>query len=310
MRTDHYDSESSAHALARDLDEAMRHGSLHGAQMIAASILRLGCTAPTVLERVARMHYTLGDMQRALDVIDGAAEQTAALTVLRACCLLRAGQMREALATLEQCGRTATAPIAARLLHALLLMEDAADAAEGIALLRSNIALAEDHASHAALICGLIARKRPGEARAELTRLLECGHLGMQWPSPLLFARSFGIPESCIDTRPASADVEILANELICNESIIDALLAAQEIEPNHDTLTLLQRALLRCGSQLRDPAMAIAAHVRITRLLGDDAAARRWLTVGMRQHPMSLALRSLADDLPERQSDMWRIAA
>jgi len=298
-------------ALASDLERAVARGLTHAADALAAAVLRTGCTDATVLERVARMHDARGEWDRALEVVDAAEQQTASLALLRACCLVRLGRIHEALDHLSSQTQTTTSPLAARLLYALLHL-DQGDTRDAIALLRQNATLCDDHHTQAALACALIAAGRPHDARIALDRML-AGRLHSDlWPGAVQFGRSFGIPECDISDDSTAADVETLATELTANESVIPTLIASQKLRANRTTLVLLQRSLRRCASQLADPVACIVARVEIEMLLGDTASAHRLIETGLRDHPMSLPLRSLHDQLQaQQQTDQTpRVAA
>ncbi len=297
MRNSPDNTKVLARALAGDLERAVARGLTHAADALAAATLRTGCREATVLERVARMHDVRGEWDRALDVIDAADQPTASLLLLRACCLVRLGRIHEALSQLASQTQTTTSPLAARLLYALLLL-DQGDTRDAIALLRQNVTLCEDHHTSVSLVCALIASERFHDARIALDRMLADRPYSDLWPNAIHFARSFGIPECHIDETPTAADVETLAAELAANERVTTILIESQKIRPTQTTLILLQRALRRVAPQLSNPVTCVVAQAEIEMLLNDIPAARRLLDAGLRDHPMSLSLRSLRDRL------------
>ncbi|MCZ6837243.1 MAG: hypothetical protein O7G85_15820, partial [Planctomycetota bacterium] len=85
--------------------------------------------------------------------------------------------------------------------------------------------------------------------------------------------------------------VESLARELSDQESLIPVLVAAQRLEHDPQTATLLERVLQRLLPTLENPQPAYEGLVHLTKLRGDLNAARTWARQGVEAHPHASGL-------------------
>ena len=86
--------------------------------------------------------------------------------------------------------------------------------------------------------------------------------------------------------------------ELITFEPAITTLTEAQQRRAHLPTALLLARAIEQALADLSDRSSAMHALARLSVLLGDTDAARRWAEQGLAANPMSAALVLLVEQL------------
>ncbi len=270
------DDRAIARELAALLDRAMNLNQWAHAERIAHTAARLTRDHPILAERLARLRAARGEFEIALTIIDSCITQPASMRLLRAICLLQLGRRHEAHLDLHEWSRRSSAPLHARLILALLELDEGDDEAAAIALQR-NLRQIEDPHTLAALLLMAVSRGRSTLAGlwARRLRAAIASH-----PSPALFhtmlaACGFAQREAGVPDSPAAAAT--LATELIGNEHLLPALVEAQRLEGDHAAARLLINALRQAVDELDDPCAACAALADLYVMLGEREVAAAW---------------------------------
>lgn len=265
----------------------------------AASIIddagRAFRAVPDIAEQIARFHLAVDRPDRALHALDDAIVQTTALRMLRNICLVVAGCTGAARADLERWIRRDGAPFEA---HTLLAHLNAArgDLAAARTLLESIVQSDSNPHALAALVAICMEQGADADAArwADLLRasctLHDCD------PALDRLLDALALPPTERPVPLPDVHINAFAVDLVAHEEIIPVLAAAQEIEPDGDTIGLLIAALEQALPDLQRPATGYASLARLARLAGDLDSARHWIGEGRRAHPRSTELASLAE--------------
>jgi len=286
-----------AKALADAIDRAMHMGLWGQAERIARSASRIGPTSSRLTERLARLRLAQDDAEVALAIIDGCAEMTASLRMLRAACLMQLGRKQEAHADLLRWSKKSASPIDARLMLALLEWEAGDDCAATLTLMR-NLKHLEDPRTLELLLLIAVAQDRRDRARFWARRLQEVSVFGIGSPYLNLLCCSLQVPPGRDAAEPTDAQVTMLAMELISAEQVIPSLVEAQRHHPSRGAATLLYRAIKHALDDLTDQARAAEALAKLALLLEEPAAAEHWARKGLERNPMSATLTMLLQHL------------
>ncbi len=249
-------------------------------------------------ERQARAMLAAGDLAGALDFAERQAAPTSASRLLINTCRTLAGRRVEAQLDLVEWSKRSCCPMDARLMLALLQIDDG-DRARAIATLNRNLAQIDDPRTIQAIILIQLERGDAAEAQRWAQRLQS---LAINWtdrPAVSAWLTAMGLP--CVDAsaEPPDALVEQLALELLACESVIASLEAAARYDRSQPRALLLLRALESAFDRLEAPGSACEAMARLALTLDDTATARRWIDAGLRINPLSAPLAILLAELP-----------
>ncbi len=249
-------------------------------------------------ERRARALLAQGDVAGAAELAERLATPTSASRLLANVCRALAGRRVEAQLDLVDWSKRACCPMDARLLLALLQIEEG-DRARAIASLNRNLAQIDDPRTIQAIILIQLERGDAAEASRWADRLRS---LAMNWTDrPVIsgWLNSLGLEPGDVAAEPPDALVEQLALELLACESAIVSLAAAARYDRSRPRALLLMRALESAFDRLEAPAPACEAMARLALTLGDTASARRWIDTGLKLNPLCAPLAILLAELP-----------
>lgn len=249
-------------------------------------------------ERQARAMLAAGDTAGALDFAERQAAPTSASRLLINACRTLAGRRVEAQLDLVEWSKRSCCPMDARLMLALLQIDEG-DRARAIATLNRNLAQIDDPKTIQAIILIQLERGDAAEAQRWAQRLQ---NLAINWtdrPAVSAWLGALGLPCADASAEPPDALVEQLALELLACESIIVSLEAAARYDRSQPRALLLLRALESAFDRLESPGLACEAMARLALTLNDTATARRWIDAGLRINPLCAPLAILLAELP-----------
>lgn len=249
-------------------------------------------------ERQARAMLAAGDIAGAMDFAEREIAPTSASRLLLNVCRSLAGRRVEAQLDLLDWSKRACSPMDARLMLALLQLEEQ-DRARAIASLNRNLAQIDDPKTIQAIILIQLERGDIAEAQRWAERLCS---LAINWTDrPVISAwlGSLGLETGDASAEPPDALVEQLALELLACESTIVSLEAAARYDHSRPRALLLLRALESAFDRLESPVPACEAMARLALTLDDTAAARRWIDTGLKLNPLCAPLAILLAELP-----------
>ncbi len=289
-----------ARRFADAIDRAVALGLWDHADRLAQTAGRLAAGYPRLAEPLARLRLAQGDPETALRIIDTCRTPPASLRLLRATCLLFLGSRTEANLDLYKWSGRASAPLDARLL--LGLMERHGDDSTAIRALLRNLRHLEDLRTLQALLLISTKRQRADQAEIWAGRLRAGCPAGTDDETGItnLMLESLGMPGLRDDAEPTPDQVHALAMELITFEPAISTLAEAQQRRPHLPTARLLVRAIEQALPDLSDDAAAFHILARLSVVLGDPDAARRFAEQGLAANPMSAQLALLVEALTE----------
>lgn len=289
--------------LASALERAVELGIWQRAERIARSAKRLAPDHPDLSEQLARYHFARGDAKTALRTIDACHLQTASLRLLRNICLILLGRTAEAQHDLLGWSRKTTAPVYARLVQALLVMQKG-EYETARKWLRMNLTQSEDPLTLAALVVICILEEQFDQAHLWANRLYETN----SWnESPLdcdVFLKSLSLSRPAPAHVPSEDRIDTLSREILDCEEIIPVLVQAQKLQYDSRTAKLLSVAIERALSGLEKPQAGHEALAQLALAEENTAEARHWAGVGLKQQPMSASLARLVESLEVGQSD------
>ncbi len=289
-----------ARRLADAIDRAVALGLWDHADRLASTAARLGAGHPRLAEPLARLRLAQGDPETAVRIIDTCRTPPASLRLLRATCLLFLGSRTEANLDLYKWSARASAPLDARLL--LGLMERDSDVSTAIRSLLRNLRHLEDLRTLQALLLICTKRQRAEQAEIWAGRLRAGCPAGTDHETRTtnLMLESLGMPGLRDDAEPTPDQVNALAMELITFEPAIPTLAEAQQRRPHLPTARLLVRAIEQALPDLSDDATALHVLARLSVVLGNPDAARRFAEQGLAANPMSVPLALLIEELTQ----------
>lgn len=249
-------------------------------------------------EREARALLAAGDVDRALESAQRQEPHTSSSLMLLNICRILAGRRVEAQLDLTDWSKRACCPMDARILLALLRLEDG-DRRGAIASLARNVAQIDDPNTIQAMIVIHAERKDAGEAQRWAQRLCQLAVFWTDRPMVAGWLRAVGLEVCECPAEPPDALVEQLALEVLACESVIPSLEAAARYDLSHPRALLLLRALESAFDRLEAPVPACEAMARLALTLGDAATARRWIDVGLGLNPLCAPLAILLSTLP-----------
>jgi len=249
-------------------------------------------------ERQARALLAQGDVVGAAELAQRLTTPTSASRLLTDVCRALAGRRIEAQLDLVDWSRRACCPMDARLLLALLQIEEG-DRARAIASLNRNLAQIDDPRTIQAIILIQLERGDAAEASRWADRLRR---LAINWtdrPAISGWLTSLGLEPGDASAEPPDTLVEQLALEVLACESTIVSLEAASRHDRSRPRALLLMRALESAFDRLEEPVPACEAMARLALTLGDTAGARRWIDTGLKLNPLCAPLAILLAELP-----------
>lgn len=249
-------------------------------------------------ERQARSLLERGDIVGAMEFAERQAPATSASRLLVNVCQSLAGRRVDAQLDLTDWSKRACCPVDARLMLALLQLEEG-DRARAIASLNRNLAQIDDPRTIQAII--LIQLER-GDTAAALRWVDRLRGLALNWtdrPAIAGWLASLGIEDGDAAAEPPDVLVEQLALELLACESVIVSLEAAARYDRSRPRALLLLRALESAFDRLESPLPACEAMARLALTLDDPATARQWIDRGLALNPLCAPLALLLAELP-----------
>jgi hypothetical protein len=283
------DQAAIARRLCEAIDRAMELGLWEHADRIAASAMRLAPVHAKLTEQLARLRLAQGRFDAALALIDGCSTRTASLRLLHAVCLIHLGRKAEAHLELNAWMKQSSAPLAGRVLLALLEW-DLGDTDAATASLLRNLRHFEDPRTLAVLALLSASANRADHAQHWADRLRQSCILGAA-PELELMLHSIGVAPAPTSLEPHETHVANLALELIAHEEVIPALVEAQRRSTNPRATELLCAATERALPELADQRAGHEALAALSILLDNRAAANQWAQRGLRINPLSASL-------------------
>lgn len=257
-------------------------------------------------ERQARALLAQGDVEGAVELAERLTTPTSSSRLLSNVCRALAGRRVEAQLDLVDWSKRACCPIDARLLLALLQIEEG-DRARAIASLNRNLAQIDDPRTIQAIILIQLERGDAAEASRWADRLRS---LAVNWtdrPAISGWLSLLGLDPGEVSAEPPDTLVEQLALELLACESVIVSLEAAARYDRSRPRALLLMRALESAFDRLEAPVPACEAMARLALTLDDTAGARRWIDTGLKLNPLCAPLAILLAELPAVEDEIQR---
>ena len=276
-----------ARNVLRQLNEAIDTGKADRVASLVWRAARIHPRSPRLTELRARWAQKQGDVAGALRIIESLPRLTSRLRMLMI--LLRAQTGDQALAHLQLSDwcRRDSAPAAA---HALLATWNAADG-HGDAR-RSPVEPYDAGAQDViALQSQVLEDIEKGVTVPARRALAELGHRHYRDPNVEAWLASLQLTDVARQQPVPVAMVDELAGQLLDNTEVIDALVAAQRLDPQPSRIELLERALQRLVYDLSDPLPIIEALADLGILSGNLDDARRWIDRGLAITPYSARL-------------------
>lgn len=249
-------------------------------------------------ERQARALLESGDVVGALEFAGRHSPQTSSSRMLLNICRTLAGRRVEAHLDLTDWSKRACCPMDARILLALLRLEDG-DRRGAFASLARNLAQIDDPNTIQTLIVIHLERGDADEAQRWAHRLCQ---LPVFWTDRSMvtgWLRALGLDVPEESAEPPDALVEQLALEVLACESVIPSLQAAARHDHSRPRALLLLRALESAFDRLEAPVPACEAMARLALTLDDAPTARRWIDFGLALNPLCAPLAILLSKLP-----------
>lgn len=283
--------------LASALERAVELGLWQRAERIARSAKRLAPDHPSLSEQLARYHFARGDAKTALRTIDACHLQTASLRLLRNICLILVGRTAEAQHDLLGWSRKTTAPVYARLVQALLVMQKG-EYESARKLLKINLSQSENPLTLAVLVVICILEENFEQAHVWANRFYEAN----SWnEGPLdcdVFLKSLSLSRPALAHVPSEDRIDTLSREILDCEEIIPVLVQAQRLQFESRTAKLLGAAIERALSMLEKPQAGFEALAQLALAEENTTVARHWAELGLKQQPMSAPLARLVESL------------
>ncbi|MHC4447442.1 MAG: hypothetical protein ACYSXF_06650 [Planctomycetota bacterium] len=296
------DQRRVARRVSIAMEQALNQQRCSRAERLATAADRLAIGHSRVAESLARLRLAQDRPQAALAVIEACRSTTASLRFLRDVCLIQLGRAADAHIDLHRWSRRSTAPLEARRLLGLLewLIGDPGAA---VAPLVRNLKYLEDPSTLELLLVLSLHQRRHELAEAWAHRLLRHANGAPGSERRSLLMRCLGLRPTPAE-REAVLDVDALVLELIAQEPVIPALVAAQRVCPEPSQARLLAAAIERALPELSDQPAAFEALVRLSGLLGQHEAAKGWVCRGLEANPMSASLVLLREQLDPPRGD------
>lgn len=289
--------------LSSALERAVELGVWKRAERIAESAKRLAPDHPDLSEQLARYHFARGDVKTALRTIDACHLQTASLRLLRNICLILLGRTAESQHDLLNWSRKTSAPVSARLVQALLVMQKG-EYETARKWLKMNLTQSEDPLTLAALVVICIRQEQFDQARQWANRFYEAS----SWiDSPLdcdVFLKSLSLSRPAPAHQPGEDRIDTLSREILDCEEIIPVLVQAQRLQYDSRNSKLLGAAIERILTELDKPQTGYEALAQLAVVEENSAAARHWAEAGLNHQPMSASLSRLVQKLDKGRPD------
>ena len=281
----------------------MKTGMQTHASRLADASAQFAPRSAQLSEQLARLRLSEDDPETALRIIEACSDMTASLRLVRAVCLWLVGDRIESHLDLHQWATKSSAPLDARLLLALIEMQ-LGDVDRSTDLLQKNLRSFEDPRTVEALILVYLLTGRHEQAQLWAQRLRCASPKGaaVVEADPLL--QSLGMPGLSALAQPTENHIADLALELIFVEPAIAALVAAQEIQQDWQTIQTLARAIERALPDLSDISTGMYAMAKLSLLQDKPVDARRWAESGLAENPMSAPLAILIQEFSLAETD------
>jgi len=259
--------------------------------------------SPRMGEIIARWHLKHGRIDEALQVSDDyLLEKTASGRLLHDVCLCLAGQRVSAHLDLSDWSRRPECPTAARVLLAVLEMDDERPD-RALDALRRNLDQIEDPLSIQMMILIHLERERPEEAAYWIQRLAQTKRAWLENDQHRV-RESVVCELAHVDSQaPESPPVELveqLAIEIQGDENLIPSLVVGQKLEPDDATNRLLSLAIEKAMPELEHPKVVCESLARLALIRQDITAAKQWIHRGLELNPMSVPLAMMLVELPD----------
>ena len=266
-----------ARKLADALDRAFAHGLWEHADRVATTASKFARGNPALCDRLARLRLAQGAPETALRLIESCAGANGSLRLLRIACLLQVGRNIEAHLELTQWSARSTAPLQARLMHALLEL-DMGDDRAAVEILLRNLRQIEDPRTLLTLALIGVVQDRREWAGQWADRARRVVAFAAAKPDADLLLGSIGLVDRQSEpSRVAPGEIEALAAEIRVCEDLIEPLAEAARLTDDHRLAGLINGAIARCKDERGDVPSVDQALKSLQRLIeaggGDDLA-------------------------------------
>ena len=248
-------------------------------------------------ELAARAHLSAGRPDRAAHIVESLADPTSSTRLLTSVCHCLCARKAEAQLSLYSWARDHQCPTDARVLLALLQLDDG-HTELAIENLQRNLDQIEDPRSIQLMIVIHLLAGRFGEAQSWAVTLRETAPAWTQQDDLANWLEALGFADVTTIEKPPARLIDHLALELIAYEASIPSLTVAQNLESDLTNAWLLIHAIKRALPDLEHPIIAIESLARLLLVVDEVDEARRWVQRGLAEHPLSAPLAMLLTEV------------
>ena len=290
---------SIARRMVEAIDRAVEYGMIAQANRLASHAVRLAGHSSRLTDCIARLRLLQNDAQGALVILEAHADGSTSMQLLKIACMVQLGRVAEAHLLLNEWSRSATAPLAARRMLALL---DAASARrhEAVAALTENLQHVEDPASLELLCIVNAAQQRSDQARHWAERLRQACIVNRATVDVQILCESLDLADAAAKEAPTPSPLQVttLAMELAASPDSLAVLVQHQEAAFEPAVAQLVYQAASRALHEFEHQGTVCESLARLARLLGDEPAAIEWTQRGLQENSMSASLAMLLEQL------------